>query len=107
MAGERDRTGGRARQGGEDGFEERGHVAELAEADDGVPEGFEAFPAGGVEEVLGLVLERAVAERGAGDGAPGVEIPIGAPVASLELFSREAGGAVDDVTGVVEVPVAV
>src|SRR5437899_3199396 len=45
-------------------------------------------------------------QRGAGDRSPAIELAIGPIVAGLQGFGLEQRGAIDDVAGVVESPVA-
>src|SRR5713101_2509835 len=72
-----------------------------------VPERLELLPTAGIRQVAEPAPGRLLGPRAAEDRAPPIEVPIGAPVARFERLGGHAPGAEDDVTGVVEIPVAV
>src|SRR5205085_8464058 len=86
-------------------FEQWGHPAQAPGLDDHVPERLELLPPGGVEEVFRAVADGVVGERSPRDVPPAVKVAIGAMIARLQRLGGEAGRAVDDMAGVVEVPV--
>jgi hypothetical protein len=53
-----------------------------------VPQRLEFLPAGGIEKMLGLVLQPPMGERCPGDRGPRVEFPIGPIIALLERLGR-------------------
>jgi hypothetical protein len=55
------------RQFGKHRFEHRRHASKLPGPNHDVPHALELFPSGGVEEMLRLVLDSAVRERGPGN----------------------------------------
>ena len=86
-------------------FEQRRHPPELPHPDDQIPGALEFLPADRVGEVLGLMLPRLVRARGAGDRRPAIELAVGPVVARFEGGRRQTRRPIDDVAGVVQIPV--
>src|SRR5882724_3958925 len=95
-----------ARNARKHAFQQRSDGGELPSADDQVPERLEFFPACGIEEVLGLVLERAMMQRGARDGSPPVKLTIRPVVPRLQGFGLKLRRPIDDMSSVVKIPVS-
>src|SRR6478672_11721402 len=60
----------------QDTFEERRRRAKRLCANHAIPESLELFPPRRIEEVLGLVLDGSMSQRGPGDRRPTIELPV-------------------------------
>src|SRR6266700_6493108 len=87
-------------------FQQRSDTGELPSADDQIPKRFEFLPSRSVEEVFGLMLERAMMQRGARDRSPPIKLTIRPVVPVLQGLGLESRRTIDDVSGVVEIPVS-
>src|SRR6266567_6639678 len=95
-----------ARNARKHAFQQRRHAGELTGPDHQIPKRFEFLPSRSVEEVFGLMLERAMMQRGARDGSPPIELTIRPVVPVLQGLGLESRWTIDDVSGVVEIPVS-
>src|SRR5262249_52299573 len=86
-------------------FQEGRDPVELPRPDEHVPKRLEFLPAGSVEEVFNLVLQRAVMQRSPGDRWPSIKLAIRPVVPGLERRRRKVCRPVDDVPCVIKIPV--
>src|SRR5213592_2112944 len=64
--------------------QQRRDAGELPGPDHQIPKRFEFLPSRSIEEVFGLVLERAMMQRGARNGSPPIELAIGPVVTRFQ-----------------------
>src|SRR6266478_944661 len=95
-----------ARNAREHAFQQRSDTGQLPSADDQVPERLKFFPACGIEEVFGLVLKRAMMQRGARNGSPPIKLTIRPVVPSFQGLGLELRGPIDDMSSVIVIPVS-
>src|SRR3954464_12675428 len=81
-------------------------MVELACSDHQVPQRLKFLPSRSIEEVLGLVLERAMMQRGTRNGSPSIKLTIGPVVSGFQNLGLELRRPINDMSGVVEIPVA-
>src|SRR5437773_9589286 len=95
-----------ARNARKHAFQQRRHAGELPGPDHEIPKRFEFLPSRSIEEVFGLVLERAMMQRGARNGSPPVKLTICPVIPSFQGLGLELCRPADDMSRVVKIPIS-
>src|SRR3954464_7327899 len=91
---------------GEDSFEDWEHAGSSFCFNDHVPGRLEFLPSGGIGHMPEPVVPSGFGPGTLENRTPAVEIAIGAPVPSFQHIGGQFCRAVDDMAGIVEIPVA-